>query len=197
MPRTEVENLRIREEQKKHIIKSAVKVLARKGLAATKMADIAGEAEVSYGLVYHYFSNKEQILSELLDEALERGSGNMQKALEASGTSWDRLEMFVTGALQSFREHPEFLVVLYQALQDKEIHSKLWERAQSKRGLMMEASRRLITEGQATGQIVQDDPDQLVVVLLSIFQGMACAAIVRGGEIPVIDARIVMRLFKP
>lgn len=197
MPRTEEENLRIREEQKRHIIQSAVRVLARKGLVATKMADIAAEAEVSYGLVYHYFSNKEQILSELLEEALERGSGNLQRALETSGTPWDRLQMFVTGTLQSFREHPEFLVVLYQALQDEEIHSKLWERAQSKRRLMIGAARHLITEGQAAGQIVQDDPDQLVVVLLSIFHGMACTTVMRGGEIPAIDARIVMRLFKP
>ncbi len=196
MPRTEEENLRIREEQKRHIIQSAVRVLARKGLVATKMADIAAEADVSYGLVYHYFSNKEQIFSELLEEALERGTGNLQRALETSGTPWDRLETFVTGALQSFREHPEFLVVLYQALQDEEIHSKLWERAQSKRRLMMGAARHLIIEGQAAGQIVQDDPDQLVVVLLSIFHGMACTTVMRGGEIPAIDARIVMRLFK-
>jgi len=196
MPRTEEENLRIREEQKRHIIQSAVRVLARKGLIATKMADIAAEAEVSYGLVYHYFSSKEQILSDLLEEALERGSGNLQRALETPGTPWDRLETFVTGSLQSFREHPEFLVVLYQALQDEEIHSKLWERAQSKRRLMMGAARHLIIEGQAAGQIVQDDPDQLVVVLLSIFHGMACTTVMRGGEIPAIDARIVMRLFK-
>ncbi len=197
MPRTEVENLRIREEQKRHIIQSAVRVLARKGLIATKMADIAAEAEVSYGLVYHYFSNKEQILSELLEEALERGSGNLQRALETPGTPWDRLEMFVAGSLQSFQEHPEFLVVLYQALQNEEIHSKRWERAQSKRRLMREAARHLITEGQAAGQIVQDNPDQLVGVLLSIFHGMACTVVMRGGEIAVIDARIVMRLFKP
>ncbi len=197
MPRTEEENLRIREEQKRHIIKSAVRVLARKGLSATKIADIAAEAEVSYGLVYHYFSNKEQILSELLEEALERGSNNVQRALEASGTSWDRLEMFVAGALQSFQEHPEFLVVLYQALHDEEVHSKLWERVQDKRRRMMEVAHHLIVEGQAAGQIVQDDPDQLVVLLLSLFQGMACSAVMRGGEIPPIDARIVMRLFKP
>ncbi len=196
MPRTEEENLRIREEQKKHIIKSAVRVLARKGMSATKMADIAAEAEVSYGLVYHYFSNKEQILSALLEEALEKGSNNLQKALVASGTPWDRLEMFVTGALQSFQEHPEFLVVLYQALQDEELHNKMRERAQDKRRLMTEATRRLIVEGQAAGQMVQDDPDQLVVLLLSIFQGLACAAIVHEGKIPLIDARIVMRLFK-
>ena len=110
MPRTEEVNLRIREEQKKHIGKSAVRVLARKGFQSTKMADIAAEADVSYGLVYHYFSNKEQILSELLEEALEKGYQNLQHVLETPGTPWDRLQTFITRTLHSFQEHPEFLL---------------------------------------------------------------------------------------
>ncbi len=197
MPRTEEENLRIREEQKKHIVKSAVRVLARKGLQATKMADIAAEAEVSYGLVYHYFSSKEQILSELLEKALEKGSKNLQRTLEEPGTPWDRFQRFVTGALQSFQEHPEFLVVLYQALQDEEIRCEYREQAQSTRRLMTEAARRLIVEGQAAGQIAQDDPDQLILILLSFFRGLACIALMSEGKLPMVDAHIILRIFKP
>jgi AcrR family transcriptional regulator len=197
MPRTEEENLRIREEQKKHIVKSAVKVLARKGFQSTKMADIAAEAEISYGLVYHYFSNKEQILSELLEEALDKGYKNLQQANDVAGTPWDRLQMFVKGALQSFQEHPEFFVVLYQALRDEEIQKKWWERVQHKRSLMMDTARNLIVEGQAAGQIAQDDPDQLVLILFSFFHGLGCVAIVRESKVAMIDANIVLRLFKP
>ncbi len=197
MPRTEEVNLRIREEQKKHIMKSAVRVLARKGFQSTKMADIAAEADVSYGLVYHYFSNKEQILSELLEEALEKGYENLRRTLEAPGTPWDRLQTFIIRTLQSFQEHPEFFIVLYQALHDEETHKKWRELAQAKRCLMIDAMRCLIIEGQAAGQIAQDDPDQLVLILLSFFHGLSCAATVREGKLPMIDAHIVLRLFKP
>ncbi|HVB20536.1 MAG TPA: helix-turn-helix domain-containing protein [Ktedonobacteraceae bacterium] len=60
-PRTEETNQHIRDEQKRKILDVAAKVFARKGYAATKMADIATEAEISYGLAYHYFSNKKTI----------------------------------------------------------------------------------------------------------------------------------------
>src|SRR5258707_14679243 len=70
MPRTEESNQRIREEQKRKIIIAATKVFARKGLAATKMADIAKEADISYGLLYHYFDTKELIFK----ATVERGT---------------------------------------------------------------------------------------------------------------------------
>src|SRR5258708_32691284 len=57
MPRTEESNQRIREEQTHKIMVAATKVFARKGLAATKMADIAAEAGISYGLLYNYFAS--------------------------------------------------------------------------------------------------------------------------------------------
>lgn len=51
MPRTEESNQRIRDEQTRKIITAATKFFAHKGLAATRMADIAAEAGISYGLL--------------------------------------------------------------------------------------------------------------------------------------------------
>ena len=58
MPRSEEANTRIREGQRKRLMDAAIRVFARKGLAAAKMADIAAEAGASYGLAYHYFESK-------------------------------------------------------------------------------------------------------------------------------------------
>ncbi len=196
MPRTEEENLRIREEQRKHILVAAVKVLARQGLKATKMADIAAEADVSYGLVYHYFSNKEQILSELLKGAFEKGCWNAQQALEIPGTPLERLSWFVTTSLQMLRERPEFLAVVYQMYLDGAIEEKWRERAVSMRQMLTGTLRSLIVEGQSTGEIVQDDPDQLLMVLISCIQGLAFKATFHGADhFP--DPDIILRIFKP
>lgn len=48
MPRNTAENSRIREEQRAKILEAALRIFARKGLAAT-MADIANEARISQG----------------------------------------------------------------------------------------------------------------------------------------------------
>lgn len=53
------------------ILKAAVSVFARKGYHGTRMSDVAREAGVAYGLVYHYFGSKENVLKNIL-EAVER-----------------------------------------------------------------------------------------------------------------------------
>jgi TetR/AcrR family transcriptional regulator, fatty acid metabolism regulator protein len=55
-------------DREKIIIEAALKVFSRKGYADTRMADIAREADMSYGLVYHYFENKEKLFDAIVEE---------------------------------------------------------------------------------------------------------------------------------
>ena len=70
-PRTEEANQHIREEQRERILEAAKAIFAHKGFSETKMSEIAAAANVSYGLAYHYFANKEAIFSTLLQYALQ------------------------------------------------------------------------------------------------------------------------------
>ena len=54
--------------REKVIIDAALKVFSTKGYASTRMADIAREADMSYGLVYHYFENKEKLFDAIVEE---------------------------------------------------------------------------------------------------------------------------------
>src|SRR2546421_11362174 len=99
-PRTEETNARIREEQKERILEAAKAIFAHKGFSETKMSDIAAAANVSYGLTYHYFTNKEAIFSSLLQEALQGALKLMQDARVQPGTPWDRLRWLTTAILR-------------------------------------------------------------------------------------------------
>jgi TetR/AcrR family fatty acid metabolism transcriptional regulator len=55
-------------DRERIIIDAALKVFSRRGYADTRMADIAREAEMSYGLVYHYFENKEKLFDAIVEE---------------------------------------------------------------------------------------------------------------------------------
>jgi AcrR family transcriptional regulator len=197
MPRTEEEHQRIREEQKKHILEAAVRVFARKGLATTKMADIAAEANVSYGLAYHYFPNKERILDELLEESLQMVARTAQQALEMPGTPWDRLHWLVSTRIQGLQEHPEFIMVFHQALTDDVTRGKWREVAQKKMDYLVEVLKRLITEGQTTGQFACDDPDQLVTALRACLHGLTFCALSPDHTPNLPDACIILRLLMP
>ena len=59
---------RVRRDKRALILDAAIKVFARKGYHGSRVSDIAREADIAYGLVYHYFTNKEEILRTIFEE---------------------------------------------------------------------------------------------------------------------------------
>jgi TetR/AcrR family transcriptional regulator, fatty acid metabolism regulator protein len=58
-------------DKREAILRSAVKVFARKGYFNSKVADIAGDAGIADGTVYLYFKSKDEILHSIFDQAME------------------------------------------------------------------------------------------------------------------------------
>jgi len=55
------------DDRRKEILKAAVKVFAERGYHGCRISDVADEAGVAYGLVYHYFGNKDALLKSVFD----------------------------------------------------------------------------------------------------------------------------------
>lgn len=55
-------------DKRELILAAAVKTFAEKGFHGTRVADIANEADIAYGLIYHYFKNKEEILNSIFHD---------------------------------------------------------------------------------------------------------------------------------
>ena len=109
MPRTEEANQRIREEQRAKILNAAMVVFARKGIGAT-MSGVATTANVSYGLVYRYYANKEALLVELVEKVMSDSLKALEGALEMPGTPGERLLSLLAQILNGVREHLEFIL---------------------------------------------------------------------------------------
>ena len=71
-------------DKRRVILDAAMRVFARQGFHTCRVSDIADEAGVAYGLVYHYFSSKEEILDTLF---LERWNVMLQAIAEADRTA--------------------------------------------------------------------------------------------------------------
>ena len=56
------------EDKRRLILDAAVRVFARKGYHTSRVGDIAEEAGVAHGLLYHYFRSKEELLEAVLDQ---------------------------------------------------------------------------------------------------------------------------------
>ena len=198
MPRTEEANQRIREAQRAKILEAAMQVFARKGLAAT-MADVAAAAGVSQGLAYRYFANKETIYHALVEQTIQMGNSTSQYIEEIPGTPGERLNMVLSRVLESRRHNTVIFQLFYHVVSDKTTPEALRELV-SKRGQAMQSMlRQLIVAGQATGEVAEGDPDQLVTAFLAYLDGITRLAVYNPEQFKKLfpDTEIILRIFKP
>jgi len=196
-PRTEESNERIREEQKERILEAAMTVFAHNGYSETKMSDIAAAAQVSYGLAYHYFANKEAIFTALIQKALKGALDLMQYARVQLGTPWDRLRWLTSELLRGAQDEPEYEMVVLLALTSSAVPEETRRMVFQESQLVHEALKALIVEGQATGEVVAGDPDLLTTAYEWCIQGMVFGMSYQGYEparLPGVE--IVLRLLK-
>jgi AcrR family transcriptional regulator len=99
-------------EKRRLILDAAVRVFARQGFHTCRVSDIADEAGVAYGLVYHYFSSKEQILDTLF---LERWDVMLAAIAEADASGRpprEKLHAVASFIIDSYRHDPELMKVI-------------------------------------------------------------------------------------
>lgn len=200
MPRTPEANQRIREAQRAKILESARSVFARKGMETT-ITDIAAEAQMSLGLAYRYFADKEAIFSELVKQTIPADSTGIQQLLEMPGTPGKRLATLISSIVgaRGQREPLEAHQLLHHALDADAMPEEIRELLSRRYQMLLATMRQLIVEGQATGEVAPGDPDQLVAVMSACLDGLTRWAL-RDPEqfrtyVP--DAQIVLRLFQP
>jgi len=200
MPRTPEANQRIREVQRAKILESARSVFARKGMDAT-ITDIAAEAQISLGLAYRYFADKEAIFSELVKQTVPDDSIGFQQLVQMPGTSGERLATLISSIVvaRGQREPLEVHQMINHALDAGAMPDDVRERLGKRYQMLLATMRQLIVEGQAEGSVASGDPDQLVAVMSACLDGLTRWAL-RDPEqfrtyVP--DAQIVLRLFQP
>jgi TetR/AcrR family fatty acid metabolism transcriptional regulator len=99
-------------DKRRLILDAAVRVFARQGFHTCRVADIADEAGVAYGLVYHYFDSKDQILDTLF---LERWDILLHAIQEVDGQSIparEKLHAIASFIVDSYRHDPDLMKVI-------------------------------------------------------------------------------------
>ena len=99
-------------DKRQQILDAAVRVLARQSFHATRVSDIADEAGVAYGLVYHYFKSKDEVLNELFSERWSLLLNAIDEADRSQPTPRDKLAAVATFIIDSYRHDPELMKVI-------------------------------------------------------------------------------------
>lgn len=99
-------------DKRRQILDAAIRVFARQGFHATRVSDIADEAGVAYGLVYHYFKSKEEVLNELFSERWSLLLAAIEEADAGGATPRAKLEAVAAFIVDSYRHDPELMKVI-------------------------------------------------------------------------------------
>ncbi|HEX4467826.1 MAG TPA: TetR/AcrR family transcriptional regulator [Solirubrobacteraceae bacterium] len=99
-------------DKRRLILDAAVRVFARQGFHACRVSDIADEAGVAYGLVYHYFGSKDEVLDTLF---LERWNVMLELIEEVDGEAIpvrEKLYSIASFIVESYRHDPDLMKVI-------------------------------------------------------------------------------------
>jgi AcrR family transcriptional regulator len=99
-------------DKRRMILDAAVRVFARQGFNGCRVSDIADEAGVAYGLVYHYFRSKDEVLDTLF---LERWNVLLEAIRETDRqdiSPREKLHQIASFIIDSYRHDPELMKVI-------------------------------------------------------------------------------------
>jgi AcrR family transcriptional regulator len=137
------------EEKRRVLLDAAVRAFARKGYHACRVGDIAEEAGVAHGLMYHYFSSKEEVLETIFRETW-RDLLDAIHAVEASGEpAREQLRQVAAILLRSWRRQPDLVRVLVREV----ARSPQMQRQVDEVAPLFAAIERIVERGQAEGEL--------------------------------------------
>ena len=99
-------------DKRRQILDAAIRVFATRGFHACRVSDVADEAGVAYGLVYHYFGSKEEILNTLF---LERWQIMLDAIAEIDSRELparEKLYAVASFIIDSYRHDPDLMKVI-------------------------------------------------------------------------------------
>src|SRR5205807_4263162 len=99
-------------DKRRLILDAAVRVFAGQGFHTCRVSDIADEAGVAYGLVYHYFPSKEEILNTLFLERWELMLEAIAEADRREQSPRRKLQAIAGFIIDSYRHDPDLMKVI-------------------------------------------------------------------------------------
>jgi TetR/AcrR family transcriptional regulator, fatty acid metabolism regulator protein len=149
------------EDKRQLILTAAVRVFARKGYHTCRVGDIAEEAGVAHGLLYHYFRSKEEVLDCVFRETWVDIVGAAHRVEETEEPARDRLTGIAKIMLRAWKRDPELVtVVVREGLRSPDLQRRVAEIRQA-----FQVIERIIARGQSAGEFRDDVDPRLASVV--------------------------------
>ena len=134
------------------ILDAAVRVFANKGYHTSRVGDIAEEAGVAYGLLYHYFKSKEEVLETVFRETWGILLAAVNGVEETGEPAREQLRKVAAIVLRAWHRQPDLIRVLVMEV----TRSPHIQREIDEIGQAFAALERIVRRGQEGGEFRTD-----------------------------------------
>jgi AcrR family transcriptional regulator len=136
------------ESRRDELLAAAVRVFARKGYHTCRVSDIADEAGASHGLVYHYFSSKDEVLETIFRENWGPIAVAIEGIAATDVAAPEQLRKVVALVLHAWRRDPETVRVLVREISRSPVLQERIGQFQQ----AFDALEHIIVRGQERGE---------------------------------------------
>ena len=148
-------------DKRRLILDAAVRVFARSGYHASRVGDIAEEAGVAHGLLYHYFRSKDEVLETIFRETWSDLLATVGEVEASTESARDQLRQVAEILLRSWRRDPDLVRVLVREVtRGAELDRRLGDIGQA-----FAAIERIVRRGQEDGEFREELDARLASVV--------------------------------
>ncbi|MCM3759842.1 TetR/AcrR family transcriptional regulator [Alkalihalobacillus oceani] len=160
-----------RHDRKIQILAAAIKVFAENGIKLTKISVIAKEAGISHGLLYHYFQSKEEVLHASLEWATAGTNELFDEITRHDFSALEKIRHFTKIALSE--GNSDTFRVIQHVMRAKDLVLEVTNDLIEKQGsVYIKQLLPLFSQAQADGEIIEDDPQELLALFLTVITGI-------------------------
>ena len=154
------------EKRRALFLETAAKLFEKKGYANTSVEEITSELAFTRGVFYSYWKNKQQIVHEIYDCALDIINERLDRVIDEEGSAAHRLDTAIRNHLEAVLEHRSVHAVLLgdfafseETLEARRVYARRFQ--------------KLVEEGIAAGVVRDQDPKILTFAILGLCNSVA------------------------
>ena len=140
------------EDKRTRILDAAIRVFAEHGYHEARVGDIAEDAGVAHGLLYHYFASKDDVLRTIFVENWGQLIARFRAVEGADEPAGEKLEGIAKILLRTWRNDPALVTVMVREVaRSHQLQDRVDDVRES-----FEIVQRIVEEGQADGVFRRD-----------------------------------------
>jgi AcrR family transcriptional regulator len=173
-PRPSIDHIR-----RPQILAAAAEVIAERGVAATRIADVAERCGVSPPALLYWFDSKEQLLAEALTADDDRFYEELAARVDRTAAPGERMVALIEAATENAEDFALWMELWTWALRDDDLRAAR-ERFDSRWRAAIEA---IVVDGVATGEFDAADPPRAALAIAALIDGLSAQAALGDPEV--------------